>query len=420
MYKNKLLIIAFATLLFIPFAKSQNNTNSPYTRFGYGDISDTNNGEQRAMGGVAIGSREKTSINTVNPASYSVVDSMTFQLDLGLSGLASRLSNKTGGTTKYNANLEYITMQFPLTKWLGFSAGALPYSFVGYNFYSKDTLFVNDVINNTIVKRDTSAYTKTFAGVGGFSQVYMGVSAKLFDHISLGINAYYMFGTINNYRDLTYTSKNYTGTTQYNTLKANSFRFRYGLQAFNTFAEKHDVTLGLIYEQKTKLNGSYVSSTSGVLTDSLPAKYGFETPTMFGVGLHYTFDKRISVGLDYSLQQWKDAQFAGKIDSLGNRSKLALGFEFIPNPEGKKYFDRVKFRGGINISDAYFRVGDKALPKNFGVSFGLGLPLRGTNTVLNASLEYGKIGATSLLREDYFKFTFNINFNERWFFKRKL
>jgi hypothetical protein len=416
MYKNKLLIIAFATLLFAQFASGQNNTNSPYTRFGFGDISDTNNGEQRAMGGVSIGSRVNTSINTVNPASYSVVDSMTFQFDLGLAGVASRFSEKNGSTTKFNANLEYITMQFPLSKSLGFSAGVLPYSVVGYNFYTKDTTYINDYL-----QRDTISYLKSFAGNGGLSQVYMGISAKLFDHISLGVNAYYMFGTINNYRNLTFLNKsNYSSTTQYNTLKANSFRFRFGLQAFNTFEKKHDVTLGLIYEQKTKLNGNFISSTSGVLTDSLPAVTGFETPSMFGLGLHYTYDNRITVGLDYSLQQWKNAQFLGKTDSLNNRSKLALGFEITPNPMGKKYFDHVKIRGGFNISDSYFKIGNQNLPKNFGLSFGLGLPLRNTNTVLNASLEYGKMGTSNLLTEDYLKFTFNINFNERWFFKRKL
>jgi hypothetical protein len=63
-------------------------------------------------------------------------------------------------------------------------------------------------------------------------------------------------------------------------------------------------------------------------------------------------------------------------------------------------------------------------PENFEITGGLGLPLynKTTNSIsmLNVSLEYGKIGSTDNLREDYLKLTFNIVFDEHWFFKRKL
>src|ERR1035437_10356400 len=105
MYKNKLLLLVLASIIFAQFTNSQNNTNSPYTRFGYGDISDNNNGEQRAMGGVAIGSRSPFSINTVNPASYSSVDSLTFMFDIGTSVLGSRFSDTNSSKTTFNSNL---------------------------------------------------------------------------------------------------------------------------------------------------------------------------------------------------------------------------------------------------------------------------------------------------------------------------
>jgi len=416
MYKNKALVLTLLAILIAFSAHSQNNTNSPYTRFGFGDISDTNNGEQRAMGGVSIGARNSNSINSVNPASYSTVDSMTFMFDLGTSALMSRFSDSRGAVTKANGNLEYLTLQFPLAKWLGFSAGALPYSFVGYNFYHNDTTYVNNLST-----QDTIPYTRSFIGDGGFSQVYMGLSAKFFNHLSVGVNAYYMFGTINNYRDLTFSSTSgYTSTTEANTLKANNFRFRFGAQLYNTFAKKHDVTLGFIYEQKAKLNGNFTKATTGVLADTVPPIYGFETPTIYGLGLYYTYDKKLSIGVDYSMQQWKDAQFFGKKDSLGNRSKLSIGLDYMPNPLGRKYSDHVHYRAGFNMSDSYFNVNGQNLPKNYGFSVGVGLPLKNSSTVLNATLEYGKIGNVGLLNEDFYKLTFNFTFNEHWFFKRKL
>jgi len=426
MYKNKLLLLVLSSIIFAQFINGQNNTNSPYTRFGYGDISDTNNGEQRALGGVAIGSRSNSSINTVNPASYSSVDSMTFMFNIGSSALISHFSDQSKGINTFNANLEYITMQFPLSKYVGFSAGLLPYSFAGYNFYTNDTAY----LKNTS-KRDTVPYTKTFIGTGGFSQVYMGISANLFNHLSLGVNAYYIYGTINNYRDLTFGSTSgYTSTTQVNTIKANNFRFRFGLQYYKTFAEKHDVTVGLIYEPKIKLNGGFSQITTGVLNDTIDSShpnyvaYGFELPTMYGIGLNYTFDKKLSIGLDYSMQEWKKAEYFGKLDSLSNRSKLALGIEYQPNARGRKFSDHIRYRAGLNMSDSYYKVEGATPPKNYGISCGFGLPLynKTTNSIsmLNASFEYGKIGTVNMLREDYYKISLNVVFNEHWFFKRKL
>ena len=65
---------------------AQNNTNSPYTRFGYGDLGERSFGAGRAMGGVGYGLRSPKQINPMNPASYSCMDSLTFLFDFGGNG----------------------------------------------------------------------------------------------------------------------------------------------------------------------------------------------------------------------------------------------------------------------------------------------------------------------------------------------
>lgn len=416
MFKNKIFLLAFTLFLMSQITIGQNNTNSPYTRFGYGDISDTNPGELRAMGGLAFGSRTKTSINTANPASYSAVDSMTFMFDVGVSALGSRFSETAGYTHKFNANLEYITMQIPVWKNVGLSAGLLPYSFSGYNFYSTSDLSYD-------LFPDTVAQTQYFSGNGGINQVYSGFSVELFDHISLGLNAYYMFGSSINSRQLTFSATDFYPSYQQDSITVSSFRFRYGLQFYNTFAKKHDVTLGLVYESKTKLNATYSERTGSVESDATPyqtAYSDFEMPEMYGVGLSYTYNKQLTLGLDYSLQKWGEAKYMGATDSLANRSKLILGAEYIPNPRSRRYFDQVHYRAGLNMSDPYYKINGVTQPKNYGVTFGIGLPLKNSNTLVNATFEYGKIGTSGVLREDYLKFTLNAVFNENWFFKRKL
>lgn len=415
MFNKSQLFFLIIFLFSIQLSIGQNNTNSPYTRYGYGELIDAHSGEQKAMGGVALGFRKGSSINTINPASYSAVDTMNFMFDFGFSGLLSRFSEQGNYKNTFNSNLEYVTMQFPITKSLGFSAGLLPYSFSGYDFTQSDSI---EIAGNP--SGQYARYTKNFIGSGGISQVYGGLGYNFLNHISVGVNAYYMFGEVSNTRIIDYSNGGFDDSNQKNSIMISNFRFRYGLQLYNTFADKHEVTLGAIYEMKAPFNGSFQQINISIPSDTLNYDNDFDMPTTYGLGLHYNLENRLSVGIDYTMQQWADTRYFGVTDSLRNRSKLSVGGEYIPNPRGNNYLDRVRYRAGFNISDPYYKIPGFAPVKNFGISFGVGLPLRTSKTMLNASVEYGKSGDASLFREDYFKFTFNATFNESWFFKRKL
>ena len=423
MHNYKLVLSVLALLLATAFSFGQNSTNSPYTRFGFGQISDNNSGDQRAMGGVSLGLRSPSSINVANPASYSSVDSLSFMFDVGMSGLMSMFSDGDGKKrTTFNGNLEYITMQFPIGKFLGASAGILPYSFSGYDFEDTQTGYQLD----PSIENDTTNVTRTYYGQGGISQVYAGLSIKLFDHVALGANAYYMFGNSTNTRHISF-SHNSSYSYQENRINVSDFRFRYGAQFYNTFAKKHKVSLGVIFEPQKKLNAKAITSTASVIsskiisssTDTLSGNQ-FDLPTVYGAGLAYTYDNRLTLGLDVSMQGWKEAKFFGQTDTLASSSKISLGAEYIPDPTGRKFFDHVRYRAGVSISDSYYQVNGTTLPKNIGVTLGVGIPLPQAKTLLNASIEYGKIGSKNLMNENYFKFTFSATINELWFFKRKL
>ena len=78
-YRQTLLVLLLTILS--GAAVAQNNTNSPYTRYGYGQLSEQGSSNSRAMGGIAYGLRDKYQTNFANPASYTAVDSLTFIFD---------------------------------------------------------------------------------------------------------------------------------------------------------------------------------------------------------------------------------------------------------------------------------------------------------------------------------------------------
>ena len=126
----KVLTLSLITLLTLP-ALAENGMNSPYTRFGFGQLTGMETGTSKGMGGTGIGVHNSNQINLLNPASYTAVDTLTFLLDVGMSLSNTNLSE---GGVKMNARsstFDYIAMQFRLMPHLGFTLGLMPFSNIG-------------------------------------------------------------------------------------------------------------------------------------------------------------------------------------------------------------------------------------------------------------------------------------------------
>ena len=71
---RKALIAILSFFMAIPHCWGQNGANSPFTRYGFGQLADQGLGVNKAMGGIGIGLRSNLQINVNNPASYTAVD----------------------------------------------------------------------------------------------------------------------------------------------------------------------------------------------------------------------------------------------------------------------------------------------------------------------------------------------------------
>ena len=174
-------------------ASAQSGTNSPYSQYGLGVLSEQAQGFNRGMNGLGLGLRQSDQVNMLNPASYSAVDSLTMIFDMGLSG---QVTNFKEGNRKLNANnadFEYAVAAFRLMKNVGCSFGIVPFSNIGYNYSS-----------TTTVGASSTTTTEAHTGSGGVRQVYLGVGAKLFKGLSIGVNGSYLWGDYD--RSLTISS----------------------------------------------------------------------------------------------------------------------------------------------------------------------------------------------------------------------
>ena len=138
-------------------AIAQNNTNSPYTRYGYGDLSDQSFGNSKAMGGIAFGLRDGAQINPLNPASYTAIDSLTFIFEGGVSLQNMNISGSGVKLNAKNSSFDYLAMQFRLHPRIAMSIGLLPFSNVGYTV--SDTQAATDPTTG-----NTADYARSYTG----------------------------------------------------------------------------------------------------------------------------------------------------------------------------------------------------------------------------------------------------------------
>ena len=416
-YRQTLLV--FLLLMVSGAVIAQNNTNSPYTRYGYGQLADQGSGNSKAMGGIAYGLRDKFQVNFANPASYTAIDSLTFMFDGGISLQNTNFSDGKVKQNAKNSSFDYITMQFRLGKWAAMSLGLLPYSNIGYSMgeYRADTEY------------PAGSSTVTYSGDGGLHQLYLGAGFKILKNLSVGANVSYLWGDISHVRALQFpnNASALPLTTTAGT-SITSYKLDFGAQYTHQFGKKHFMTFGAVFSPGHDLsNDSYVqdvlgSSDTGMTVDTRDTVATFGTPMSFGVGATYVYDDRLTVGADFTYQKWSSVTYMNKADAFSNRTKIAVGAEYLPNPMGRSYFAHVKYRLGAYYSQPYYKIDGERAANEYGVTAGFGLPIPRTRSVLSLSAQYVRVQGTNpaFLNENTLRVCVGVTFNERWFFKRKV
>jgi uncharacterized protein YfiM (DUF2279 family) len=414
--KGIIALIALAAITTVA-AKAENGIVSPYSRYGYGVLNNQANTVQRSMGGVGYAMRSGRQINFMNPASYAASDSLTFLFDMAGNIQSLHTSENAETGTNFTGALDYISLQVPITKWLGAAAGLVPFSQVGYSF-SDDITY------------GTNAHT----GSGGINQLFVGFGVKPFKGLTLGANISYLFGTITND---TYVYTDGTNTTSATTLferviEVRDYNLRFGVQYGLHLNADNAVTIGAVYSPKKSFRGSAYGMKYDVTSDSSTdtiANFGLngnaEMAETWGAGISYDWQNRLSAEVDVTYQPWKNVKYANiegfdNGTNFNNRWKVAGGVQFVAKPRGS-WFQRINYRIGASYCNDYIKVGDNSVREK-ALTLGLGLPAPSAKTMINLSFEYKNRQAnpTPLIKENYYTVTLGINFNELWFWRNKI
>lgn len=406
--KNHILISLILTL----FTISANGqiTSSPYSMFGAGTIEAPGFGTSQAMGGAGIALPSGTFLNSLNPASYSGIDSLSFLYEFGAFMKYTDYNSSGSNQDRIDGNFNYIAFGFRVNSWWASSLGIIPYSSVGYTIDTQGT-----------IEGTRTTYNRNFTGSGGINKFYIANAFHLTKNLSIGVNTSFLFGSINQVEtgsdnlslsDYTVTTKKYIRN-----LYAD-FGLQYAIEK-----GKNRYSLGLTYGPEVNLVSSYdltlvYNSTTYPLTYSSDQKYLM--PGQYGVGLAFQRGNRFSAALDYTLSKWSSASFNNSDIRTQDNSRYSLGLDYTPRTSLiDRGFKKMHYRLGGFYTGSYMIIDNQPI-NSMGMTFGIGIPLRNNRSMLNISLEGGQTGTTNnnLIRERYMKIHFNFTLNDIWFRKR--
>lgn len=435
-FRKSIAILAlFVTGSVLPMMAQTNGSNTPYSRYGFGLMNDRAGGFNKGMSGMAYGMQNGKELNVKNPASYAAIDSLSFLFDFGMSLQNGNFDQNGKKINARNAAVDYMTMGFRLAPRLGMSIGLLPYSTIGYSLSDQNTLHLS---TGEVVQTDT------YSGDGGLHEVYAGWGWAPFKSLSIGANVGYLWGDMTHtvlasFSDASISSRRRRYESDVRTYKAD-----FGLQYRQRLNKKNNLVLGLSYELGHDINSAayYYDQKvmSGSITngDTLRCANAYQLPHTFGAGLVWEHRGRLRVGGDYTFEKWSDVKSPVVVDNADgtreyvthtgdylNRHKIAVGAEFLPNPEGLKWRDHVRYRVGFSYSTPYTRINGADGPTAYCVSLGAALPIVNTNnnrSMLNVALQYEHVKpkVAGMVKEQYLRICIGISFNERWFMKWKV
>ena len=425
---NKLVLTVLALAL-CDGVFAQSNVDSPYSMFGIGQVRNkTMNTRLKGMGGVTNAMGDKNMVNAGNPASYAMIDTLSFLFDAGIYAKTSNFSTSNLSERASSASLDYVSMGFALTNWWKMAVGVQPYSNVGYNIL---TTYHSDEVGNC---------AELFKGEGGLNQVYWGNAFRIGKHFAVGANASFVFGDSKSTTTLAYPDSTYMICSRRSRdMMVRSFLFDYGLMYQGRIGNGLTLNVGATYNQKINLHGVQttfirtieaddVENLSGV-TEYLIDTVAYTTndnatysmPHGLGFGVSLQKDNRWKLGADFNWTQWSTFERNGVNEGLQDSWSVAVGGEFLPTSTSiSSYWTRVSYRLGGFYEQTFLNINGHSINK-MGVSVGMSLPVPRTLSKVDLALEVGNCGTKSdnLIQESYVNLTVGVSIFERWFLKRK-
>ncbi|PRY15040.1 long-subunit fatty acid transport protein [Pontibacter ummariensis] len=427
MYKTLRVLVGFAALCLAHATQAQVISNTPYSRFGLGEINENlGNIRNLGMAGVGVSAANSYQANTANPA-LLYYNSIT-NFNMGVAGQVKSLSDGNESQWDSNASLYNLSLVVPVSKRWSSAVGLRPYSTVNYEIGA----------SKEVAGNPEATFVRRYEGTGGLSEVYFAHGVRVVGGLSVGGSASYIFGNIANevssaIQDPAFPAVGVQEVTVLNNTTYRDFLFRAGVNYRQKLKDKLFISAGGVYtfeteleaERKTSYDRPLITGSTPLLADS--AESSVVLPAGYRAGISLDNGSNLTLAADVAMQKWSDYRnFEGQQGELEDTYRVAVGGEYTPNAASiDSYFERITYRAGLYYGETPYVLNGKQITDK-GVTVGGTLPIGRASVydlyLLNLYMGYGQRGTVEngLVEENYFLFGAGFTVNSRWFIKRRI
>lgn len=416
----KYFLIALLTIISIR-SLGQNN-NIPYSQLGLGDLEDGYYNRTSGMANTGIAYRSNRFLINNNPASFSALSDQYFTMELGLRGQYIHYAGTpvdVASTESGDITFRKLVMGIKASKHWGTSIGLLPYSTQNYEF----------AVPYNLVGSTTQIASHYYQGHGSVNRAYWANAYEFFHHISIGIDASYIFGQLNQNDIIQASANGQTLVSTTNNTNLQNAVFTYGMQIYGKLWKNWSYSLGGTYSTRADLLAASTKLVLGADSSTLQNIQNDETylslPQTYGIGIAITDKQKYTFLADYRYQDWNSVQtknsYPGQDYSIVSAERGSIGFEV--SKKKTFYNTRVELsylQGGLYYGNTYLQINGKQI-KDYGITAGFGINSLKSPLAYSIVFQYGIKGTVQndLVRENYANITFNINFGTIWYTKGK-
>ncbi len=408
-------ILVVVLMLVAVISNAQEGTSSPYSFYGIGIQKFKGTVENRSMGGLSIYA-DSIHLNLQNPASFGELRLTTYAVGATYNNF--KISNQTESSSGDNATLDYLAIGIPAGKF-GFGFGVIPLTSVGYQLDNIDDNGVEEL----------------FTGTGGLNKVFLAAGLKVNDNLSVGLDFNYNFGNIEEKSILSRPDVQFD-TREITSANLSSFSLSLGLMYKTMVSEKLELSASVVSTPSFSLTFDGSRELSSILLgnngqevvidrqETELEESEIDIPAELKVGTGIGNPKNWFVGAEYTYSDsgdYTEALFIRENVEYSNASKFKVGGFYIPKYNSlTNYFSRVTYRAGFRYEETGLNINNQSIDE-FGISFGVGLPVGRLFSNTNIGFEYGQRGTKDfgLVREDFFNVSISLSLNDKWFRKIK-
>lgn len=402
-------IVVISLLSLCSFRGMAQGNFSPYSQFGIGDLDDNYYNRTSGLSNTGLAYRSNRFLINNNPAAMSALSNQYLVVEMGIRG---SLINYYGQPVDPNSNqsgditFRRLALGIKLSKHWGTSFGLTPFSTQNYEFNVPADL-------GTLAGQPANNY---FQGHGSVNKVFWSNAYEFFHHVSIGVDAGYIFGQLNQKNDVQNFIGGPTLVSTTNNITLSNLYMGYGLQVYGSIGKHWEYSIGGTFSPRTDLfaettRESLNSDSIPVANETLLRSYQ-PLPLSYGGGIAITRNEKYTFLADYKHQDWGSLNEGKNGYTLVNSDKVSAGFEV--SKKKILYNSRVELsyiQGGLYYGDSYLQVYGQPI-KDMGATFGFGVNSLKSPLAYSMVFQYGVKGTqnNNLIQERYANITFMLNY----------